>query len=267
MANTGAGSKVDAVVKLALISFVVILSFAVGTFVGKQVSDADHRRAELENDYPVDSQRSVASTTEEAAVPESESITDEEIAALRKEFEQTEVKSAPKTTADKHAEKDMDHAPETVSVTKDGYKKVGASHETKPATKTAPAKHEEAKAEHKPEPVAKAAERVALALAPTKDVKAPRVPNTALPSVATSAIGKYTVQVASFASENEAREQVGKLKEKGFGAFYVAADVKGQTWYRVSVGLFADQNSAMDYRKEILDSKSVSSAIVQKIVK
>jgi len=260
MANSGAVSKVDTVVKLALISFVVILSFAVGTFVGKQVSDADYRRAELENDYQSEkaTERVVASA--DASTPEPQAISDAEVQALREEFERAEAGSTAKKDHKEHAEAPAEHKEAATHL--EGYKKIGdaktdAAHEvaTAPATSAAAS------------PVAAPAERVAKALAPAKDVPEKRKPSTALPSVATSAIGKYTVQVASYATENEAREQVAKLKEKGFGAFYVNADIKGQTWYRVSIGLFADQASAMDYRKEILDSKSVYSAIVQKIVR
>jgi cell division septation protein DedD len=234
MANSGVGSKADAAVKLVLISFVVLLSFSVGTFVGKQVSDANHRRADLEIDYSGSTSRTVASEPE-AVGP----ISDAEIAALREEFEKTEAQPA------------------------DGYRKLSSE---KPVKAAAPAA-EATGAAKEPAPVSQPAQRVAQALAPAPEAKKEvRTPNAALPSVATSAIGKYTVQVASYASESEAREQVAKLKDKGYGAFYVPADIKGQTWFRVSVGLFADQNSAMNYRKEILDSRAVSSAIVQKIV-
>lgn len=287
MANSGAGSKVDTVVKLALISFVVILSFAVGTFVGKQVSDADYRRAALENDYKGEGGEERGVASENGAVPDAKAITDEEIASLREEFEKSEAGEEGKAAA--HAVAAGAGHAEAAEGHKEGYKKVGANevnaHGEAETSKEAPAAHEAAASAHAAakaeantapahgakmaaaEPVAKAAARVSEALAPSKDIVEKRKPSTALPSVATSAIGKYTVQVASFASETEAQEQVNKLKEKGFGAFYVSAAIKGQTWFRVSIGLFADQASAMDYRKEILNSRAVASAIVQKIVR
>ncbi|MBK7844822.1 MAG: hypothetical protein IPJ71_14245 [Bdellovibrionales bacterium] len=51
MLSQRGGSKADTVVKLVLIFFISLLSFSVGTFVGKQVSDSDYKRASLEEDY------------------------------------------------------------------------------------------------------------------------------------------------------------------------------------------------------------------------
>jgi cell division septation protein DedD len=78
--------------------------------------------------------------------------------------------------------------------------------------------------------------------------------------------GKLTVQVGSYAKEEEAQKIAGDLKSKGFSAFYIPANVKGQTWFRVSVGLFATPKEAQDYRTELMSKAKLNTALVQKIV-
>ena len=64
------GSKTDVVVKLVLVFFISLLSFSIGTFVGKKYSDNQHQLAALEP--ATKAQREVASTghgDEHAAAP------------------------------------------------------------------------------------------------------------------------------------------------------------------------------------------------------
>ena len=74
------------------------------------------------------------------------------------------------------------------------------------------------------------------------------------------------MQVAAYGTEKEAQGMSADLKNKGFSAFYVSANVKGQTWYRVSVGLFSTSKEAETYKKDLTERAKISSAIVQKIV-
>lgn len=282
MLSQKGGAKTDTVVKLVLIFFVSLLSFSVGTFVGKQVSDSDYKRLALEDEYKSNGHEAA----EGDAHGESTAATEEEVANLTDEFvknEKVEAKmeeheGAEREVASEHAAKTDEH----------GYKKVGgkkeeakdmhaaankelsggheapAAHAAAPAHKEAPA-HKMA-AQPKLDEAADAAKRVAGGKSATKTEVAPRQPNSVLPSVATSAIGKFTIQVASFASEEEAKANAAELKEKGWNAFYVPADIKGKTWYRVSVGLFSDMKSASTFRQKFLTETNISSAIVQKIV-
>ena len=73
------------------------------------------------------------------------------------------------------------------------------------------------------------------------------------------------MQVASYATEDEARKHANELKEKGYSAFFVPAQVKGKSWYRVSVGLFTSENEAKEYKKEFMAKSKIESAIIQKI--
>ncbi|MCB0351568.1 MAG: SPOR domain-containing protein [Bdellovibrionales bacterium] len=245
MSKSAANSKADTAVKLVLIFFISLLSFSVGTYVGKQVSDSDSRRAALEADYSNTDTQMAAHDMEpvdEATAP----ISDEEVASLAEEFVQAEREVASEHTAP------ADHSAKMAAPTPDAE---GYTHHTKMMHKEAAAK------------VSSAADRVSHDQAPAADPKKVRTPSNVLPTVATTAIGKYTVQVASFATEVEAKEQAAKLTGKGYSAFYVPATVNGKSWYRVSVGLFSDLKSATNYRTELLATQIVSSAIVQKIVK
>ncbi len=225
-------SKTDTIVKLVLVFFISLLSFSVGTFVGKQVSDSDYRRANLEQDYK--GAREVASedTDKEG---DDKPLTESDINSLSEEFVQSEKDKAPAAkTADATADKKAEQM---------GYKKVATTKEDEPA------------------------QRIAAGEAPTHDQPQARKPDSVMPmNVADSAVGKFTVQVASFADEAEAKTHATNLKEKGWNAFYLTAEVKGRKWYRVSVGLFSDAKSAMGFREKFMKEANSTSAIVQKIV-
>lgn len=267
----GTGSKTDTAVKLVLIFFISLLSFSVGTFVGKQVSDADHRRASLEIHEPgVD--RGVASTQE--VEPETAAISDEEVASLTREFLEAERATASEDAATEEHSHEADHDATHGATTAEADPHAGYDHIAGDAKKAATVEAKEkapapaAKKVSVADEVKKAADRVAETLAPTKDAPKVRQPTATLPvAVAASSVGKYTVQIGSYATEDEAREYATKMKEKGYSAFYVPADVKGRTWYRVSVGLYGDAKGAEDYRQSLLKDNVVKAAIVQKIVK
>jgi hypothetical protein len=40
----------DATIKILIVLFICLLSFSIGTFVGKQVSNSDHKRMQLEKE-------------------------------------------------------------------------------------------------------------------------------------------------------------------------------------------------------------------------
>src|SRR5690348_3863578 len=80
------GSRTDTLIKLVLVFFLSLLSFSVGTFVGKQFSDSQHKIADLENNNG-DAERSTASIPADVAKPEpGQAITEEEINKLSDEF-------------------------------------------------------------------------------------------------------------------------------------------------------------------------------------
>ncbi len=123
---------------------------------------------------------------------------------------------------------------------------------------------------HDPKPdlgaVHEAARRVANNEAPaipSKPEPVSRVPSSLPKSVGTNT--EFTVQVASYPSLDEARSHANDLVKKGFPAYPVEANVKGKTWYRVSVGSFKTQGEAGNYRSQLMKQAELNSAIVQKI--
>lgn len=280
------GSKTDVVVKLVLVFFIALLSFSIGTFVGKKFSDNQHKLAQLEPDSQTETAghgnahdehgeaRAVASVSPEAreVKPSDKPLTDDEIAKLAEEF----VTDDEKPTAPGKVEDKNQNAHGGTATAQAGH---GESHEA-PAKKEAPAApapataaaHVEAHGSasaNKPAaaPLAPAA-RMAEGKAPV--VENPPRPTSRIPSslpkeVASSAIGKFTVQVAAYTTEKEAQTMAADLKGKGFSAFYVTANVKGTTYYRVSVGLFTTMKEADAYKADLINRAKVASAIVQKI--
>lgn len=255
------GNKTDVIVKLVLVLFISLLSFAVGTYVGRKTSDTQHKMASLEpagsNKGQV-TNREVASEGEnhasEAKVTGSESLTDEEIAKLAEEF-----------VTDGHETK-----PEAVHETKsaaDQEVKPVSQHEPKAEVKTASnaeASHGVTHHEPKPQKAKPAVE--AIHEAPAKNIEPERVPSSIPKDVAQYSVGKFTVQIGSFASKLEAEKRSSELTDKGYKAFVIPAKIGGKNWFRVSVGLFATEKEAKDYKTEFMAKGKIENAIVQKIL-
>lgn len=290
-------SKADTLVKVVLVFFISLLSFSVGTFVGKQVSDSDHRRLALEGEYKTE--RNVASTDEKAEAGD-QAISDKEVENLTEEFVNKEKREPAAASEEEKAEpaSAVEHAEGKAEG--NGYKsypRAGKNAKAEPAPEKAehgkPAAHEPAAkpaAEHAeapahgheapvaaakpahPAPAKKAdaahaaAEKVAANEPPTDGKAEERKPNAALPAVASSAVGKYTVQVASYMTEDEAKNHAATLKGKGWNAFYLPATIQGKPWFRVSVGLFNNDKSAKEFRAQFLKESGSKTALVQKIV-
>ncbi|MDZ4661330.1 MAG: SPOR domain-containing protein [Pseudomonadota bacterium] len=238
--NQFGGSRTDTLVKLVLIFFIALLSFSVGTYVGKNVTESQYKLSSLESSLNDDSAQ--ASNDETTELKEEEALTDEDIASLTDEF----------ANAKKEDGKGMEPAEE---MAKDGTREV-ASHGAAKVAATHAAVNDKS-------PVAV---RVAAGKSPTETkVETPKA--EALPKeIASTTTGKYTVQIASFAKEDEAVKRSEELKAQGYSAFYISAQVSGKTWYRVSVGLFQSPSSAAEFKTELMKKANIQSAIVQKIV-
>jgi cell division protein FtsN len=286
------GSKTDVVVKLVLVFFIALLSFSIGTFVGKKFSDNQHKLAELEPGHKDSATaensenaegRGIASVAPDAGeVKPEKALSDDEISKLAEEFITDEKSDAPGKMNDKvgneHTQAKNEHETTTASheaPVKDAHAAPAAAAAVHAPANTghgavvapaAPAAHgAPAVAGHE---VLKPAARMAeggSAVVENPARPASRIPSSLPKEVASSAIGKYTVQVAAYPNEKEAQTMAADLKSKGFSAFYVSAKVKGQTWYRVSVGLFTTIKEADTYKSDLITRAKVSTAIVQKI--
>jgi cell division protein FtsN len=278
MLNQDGSAKTDTLVKLVLIFFISLLSFSVGTFVGKQFSDSQYKMAQLEGDAGSDQREpsSLDPAALEASPPDA--LTEEDIASLEEEFAKGKTvdteKSDSKTSdhspkADKkvamndnHGSKMEDH--------KEVGKKVG--HMVDKATHNATEINAEAKnvKANKPkkvdEKIAEIANKVMKGETPvTHKVEQERAPSSLPKTVANDVVGKFTVQVSAYTKEPDAVEHTKALKDKGFSAFYIPASVNGTTWFRVNVGLYSTSKEAQDYMKKIVGA-DIKSAIVKKIV-
>ena len=268
--NQNGGSRTETLVKLVLIFVVSLLSFSVGTFVGKQFSDSQHKMASLEKEFDVD--RNVASENIPVSTNQNkeEALTDEDIASLTQEFIDAEKTDAPgKITSDieeaklKELEEQVKARLAAASLAKAAVPKAVANTISQPNSKA-----RTLALPKKSEAISQASKRVAQGLSPTPNPKPTKRRPASLPKmVSSSTIGKYTVQVASYSLETDAKLHAKGLIEKGFSAFYIEAMIKGKKWYRVSVGLFGSRKGAVKYRRSFMKQAKVDAAIVQKIIR
>lgn len=279
--NERGGAKTDTLIKLVLIFFISLLSFSVGTFVGKQFSDSQHRLASLggkgHGDHDSADRDTASIPPGHTEVKPEDALTDDDINKLSEEFADNDHGSKVKDLVAKTGHDDHGHDKGHHDSAKDSHAEAkGAKAPVKPAhTKDDHGHSAEAKGHDKAEKHGhsnkadhdSAAHRVAEGKTPVAPVKATesRVPSSLPSAVAGSSVGKFTVQVSSYKTEEEARKAAEALKAKGLSAFYVSADVSGTQWYRVSVGTFASRQEAVQYRSTLLEGGSVASALVQKI--
>ncbi len=248
-------AKSDAIVKLVLVFVISLLSFAVGTFVGKKYSDQQHKIAAYEPMKEETLDRDVASAK---APNRSGSMSDEEIAKLAEEFVTDDVDESEPTPAVAKVEvarapsaANLNPAAKPVAVTAPAAAVTSPQQPMKVAQNIVEGTHTDKHLEAKPEK-AKSANEVRLPAALPKNV-------------AQYPAGKFTVQIASFSSEGDAKKRAEDLKNKGYSAFYLPAKVNGQTWYRVSVGQFPNESEAKSYRAEFMQKSKIESAIIQKM--
>jgi len=115
--------------------------------------------------------------------------------------------------------------------------------ETKPAktAESAPA----VKEKEKP-----ASEKVETASKTTEDDKAK-----------SDAPRDWTVQVNAFPDERSAQRLVERLKQKGYDAYAVTANIKGRDWYRVRIGHFPARAQAKEYLEQLQAKEDFPKAI------
>jgi septal ring-binding cell division protein DamX len=82
-----------------------------------------------------------------------------------------------------------------------------------------------------------------VAETPTPTPTPPRTkPKTAVP--ASSAGGRFTIQVSSWVTPSKANQEAQRLTAAGYDAFVEDAMVSGETWHRVRVGRYATEKEA-----------------------
>ena len=249
--------KTDKMLKLALVFFISLLSFSVGTFVGKKYSDNQHKLALLEPQKAKDAtDHDFATTTTEgkadAATANKDGadplLTDSEVAKIAEEFA-----TESETEIDTKLEKTIGTAASEEKEIKEITTTVKSTAQPKPLPQ----------ATAKPAAVA-AVPKVTTAAAKTVTQATSTATTREVASIPLSA-SQYTVQVGSFPTQVEAQKLSQDLVNKGFKSSSVPASVNGQTWHRVHVGLFGSVKEAQDYKKDFLEKTKLSAAIVQRV--
>jgi cell division septation protein DedD len=212
-------SGTDTVVKVVLIFFISLLSFSIGTFVGKKFSDNQHKMAVLE---PQAASKESTAHHEEGAKEEHHDAQEPEVALGAKVSEHNQ-------KAKSHAEEE-ELTEEQASSLED---------------------------EMVDEDLKKGA----------KNDSSKKLNRMLASEMAQKGVGKYTVQIASFSSQEEAEKKVQELKAQKFDSFSTETTVKGHQWYRVNVGLFATIKEAQNQKTQLADQAKITKAIIQKVSK
>lgn len=265
--------KTNSMLKLALVFFISLLSFSIGTYVGKKYSDNQYKLSQLE---PNKKGAHEGSTTEFAATEteehgeshataanehgekheaggESQKLTDSEVAKIAEEFASESNNSQdekPIQTVE------ADEKPIKTIVNE----KATAHHAAAATPAPAHAPTQAAVTSVKPMPAKTTVATVKMATSHERE------PSSIPPSKEGTSVGAhYTVQIGSFPSEADAQKMTKEMLAKGIKTSYINAQVKGQTYYRVNVGLFGTAKEADEYKKDFLEKTKLTSAFVQKV--
>ena len=265
--------KTDSMIKMALVFFVSLLSFSIGTYVGKKYSDNQHKLALLEPKKEVPTPKA-----EEFASDASE--TDKTHGLANSEIVSTEQKPAALTDsevakiAEEFATEDS-IAEEKLVATIDPQEKVLSTITEMPQVKpmAKPTVKTVQIPTHNSAPLQPAAQPAIQASTQTTLQKLKQIENSAEVRIPASINPKtqvvpmhYTVQIGAYPTQTEAEKITKDLQSKGYKTAFVPATVNGQTWFRVNVGLFGTVKEAQDYKKEFLEKTKITSAIVQRVL-
>jgi cell division protein FtsN len=154
-------------------------------------------------------------------------------------------------------EKPAEKKQTTVEVPKKKIEKKVVAVETPKSKTAAPAPKEkqlEIKIEKEPTVAAKPKQAAA---------KPPQPKKEPAPSASSTTKARYTLQVASYPDKDGAEHDVKRLKQSGYAAFIVAADVPGKgVWYRVRLGSFSNKASAEKLQKDVQAKQGIASIVV-----
>jgi cell division septation protein DedD len=225
MSNSNAPSKTDAVVKLFVVLLVCLFSFAVGTYVGKKFSDEQAKLAKFEGANPVSSPVLTSAKTENL-----QTLSDEEVLALAREFMNEETPSRTVASAEANKPADSGNSANAGS----GSSKDEMQVTTKPAAaKTTPVK---------------LAEEIAREAAGKFTVQIASYPQEILAERRVELLRKDGFNAFYYPTS---------LLDK--------TTKETRTWYRVAIGIFDDQTAAEAYRKDLLSRAKIESAFIQRL--
>ncbi len=222
-------SGADTVVKVVLVFFISLLSFSIGTFVGKKFSDNQHKMANLEPHK------------------------------LNKENLNQEIAGSL------HRESQENESSQNLAATTEGEKSKNLMDEEELTEEQALALEEEMVGESHSKTKGHKAKSNNTKNESAQSENSRKLARMIASEMAQKGIGKYTVQVASYSSQEEAEKRVKELKNLKFESFSTETTIKGHQWYRVNVGLFATIKEAQSQKTQLADQAKITNAIIQKI--
>ncbi len=252
------GSKTDAFIKVMLVFFISLLSFSVGTYVGKKFSDKEHKLAQLEpeaetsqvatgdhSEKEASDSHSDQSASASETTTQTKALSDEEIAKLAEEFvTEDEVQSKVAEIETAKVVEPIETVQVPVVAQKPKIKATEKIREVASVDLKEPSKA-----------INESTKKTVATIAKKTESNVDLAANS----------GKYTVQVSSFNNERDARKLSSELELKGLSSLVTPAEVKGKQWYRVSVGMFSNEAEAKTYLKDLLEKDIVKSAIIQRL--
>ncbi len=75
-------------------------------------------------------------------------------------------------------------------------------------------------------------------------------------------VGGWSVQVGSYANDQEAQHFVAQLKQKGYDAYVDEAQVQGKTWHRVRVGRLPSRTEAETLQKKLREAEGLKRTLL-----
>ncbi len=237
--------KSETFIKLGLVFFISLLSFAIGTLVGKEYSERQYKLSRLE---PQDTRQTHADREVASDGHKQNKLSDEEIAKLAEEFVTDDNVQEVKNSA--HKEVPPIEGAHTAATSQDS----SSDHFDEMNDKALEAAQNliDKKSQTHNERTVAAVEPEDTHATPEKKIAPQHAMKTKPAAIAHSMpqnaaqenVGKYTVQVGSFLKELDAKKKSEELRGQGYTAFYVPGVLKGKTWYRVNIGTFATQDEA-----------------------
>ncbi len=86
-------------------------------------------------------------------------------------------------------------------------------------------------------------------------------------NVVESLNAKYTIRLGIYDQERKAKAYVEELKGEGLNTFYMLLQRENKSWYRVSLGVYADKVVAKKELNRILRTTSIQTGSVEEILK
>jgi cell division septation protein DedD len=90
----------------------------------------------------------------------------------------------------------------------------------------------------------------------------PETPRTDQASLVAAKPQRWMVQVGSFPSPTEAQQLANQLRQRGYDAYLIKAEVGAKTWYRVRVGRLNNEGEALELQQRLKTVEKIDQSVV-----